>query len=346
MAPQEFKVLTPEMREFFMDNGYLIIPQALLPEYADEFTKDVWTRLGYNPDDKTTWAKDRIHMAWHHAEEARKMAPKAWAAICELLGGEDRVTETSAKWRDNIILNLGAAEWKEKFLQPKELDNWHIDGDFFRHYLDSPEQGMLVIPLFSDVLHNGGATYISPDGMELAARWLAEHPEGTMPASSGGFKFADLIPECKQFVEVTGKKGDVVLLHPLMLHSATKNHIQQPRFITNPPVAVKEPFNFNRENPEDYSLVELKTLRALGKDRFPFKITGTRDHVTAPRVPFQQAILEEELERLVAYAKEHDTKPNTVHLGPEGEYERTHLVPCGNQFLSTPSNLARLVSAQ
>ncbi|KZO95192.1 hypothetical protein CALVIDRAFT_564973 [Calocera viscosa TUFC12733] len=345
MAPQEFKVLTKDMRDFFMENGYVVVPQALLPEYAEEFTKDVWTRLGYDPEDKSTWEKDRIHMAWHHAVEARKMAPKAWDAICDLLGGEERITETSAKWRDNIILNLGAEEWKEKYLAPRELDNWHIDGDFFRHYLDSPEQALLVIPLFSDIVHNGGATYISPDGMERAARWLAAHPEGTWPASGGGKRFADLVPECEQFVELTGKKGDVVLLHPLMLHSASKNHIQRPRLITNPPVSLRAPFQFNREDPDDFSLVELKTLKALGKERFNFKITGTREHCRAPRLPFQQALLEEELERLVQHAKQHGGKPNTVHLGPEGEYERTHLVPCGNQALETPSNLARLISA-
>lgn len=345
MALKEFKVLTPEMRDFFMQNGYVVVPQALLPEYADEFTKDVWTRLGYDPLDKSTWAKDRIHMAWHHAVEARKMAPKAWDAICDLLGGEERITDTSAKWRDNIILNLGAEEWKEKFLEPKELDNWHIDGDFFRHYLDSPEQALLVIPLFSDILHNGGATYISPDGMERVARWLAAHPEGTWPASGGGMRFADLVPECEQFVELTGKKGDVILLHPLMLHSASKNHIQAPRLITNPPVSVKEPFNFDRANSEDFSLVELKTLKALGKDKFPFTIQGTREHCKAPRLPFQQQLLEEELERLVDHAKQTGTKPNTVHLGPEGEWERSDLVPCGNQALETPSNLGKLVAA-
>jgi len=345
MAPKEFKVLTPEMRDFFLKNGYVVVPQALLPEYADEFTKDVWTRLGYDPLDKSTWEKDRIHMAWHHALPARQMAPRAWDAICDLLGGEERITDTSAKWRDNIILNLGAEGWKERFLQPKELDNWHIDGDFFRHYLDSPEQGLLVIPLFSDILPHGGGTYISPDGMERVARWLAAHPEGTWPASGGGMKFADLVPDCEQFVELTGKKGDVILLHPLMLHSASKNHIQQPRLITNPPVSMCEPFNFNRANKDDFSLVELKTLQALGKGSFAFEPKGPREQCKAPRLPFQQALLEEELERLVDYAKLHGTKPNTVHLSPEGEYEREHLVPCGNQALGTPSNLSRLVAA-
>lgn len=56
-----------------------------------------------------------------------------------------------------------------------------------------------------------------------------------------------------------------------MLHSASRNHTRAPRIITNPPVSLKEPFNFNRENPEDYSIVEKKTLKELGVDKLDFK---------------------------------------------------------------------------
>jgi len=38
------------------------------------------------------------------------------------------------------------------------------------------------------------------------------------------------------FVELTGDIGDVVLMHPLMLHSASRNNLRIPRIITNPPV--------------------------------------------------------------------------------------------------------------
>lgn len=88
-------------------------------------------------------------------------------------------------------------------------------------------------------------------------------------------EYFDNLKEIKRFnnfVELTADVGDVVLLHPLMLHSASKNYLRIPRIITNPPAALKEPFNFDRENPEDYSLVERKTLLALGVDRFQFKV--------------------------------------------------------------------------
>lgn len=63
--------------------------------------------------------------------------------------------------------------------------------------------------------------------------------------------------------EFTGNMGDVYLVHPFMLHSAGKNHLRIPRIITNPQVSLKEPFKLERKD-GDYSLVEQKTLRALG----------------------------------------------------------------------------------
>lgn len=117
------------------------------------------------------------------------------------------------------------------------------------------------------------------------------------------------IKRCSKFVEVTGEVGDVVLLHPLMLHSAAKNHLRIPRVITNPRVALKEPFNFNRENPEDLSLVEKKTLKALGVERLDYRITTERRQIVPERIRIQQQMLEEEKRRLaeLTASKQHST---------------------------------------
>jgi hypothetical protein len=62
------------------------------------------------------------------------------------------------------------------------------------------------------------------------------------------------------FHEMTGKIGDVILLHPLMLHTASKNGKRAVRIITNPPIHLNEPFIFNREDGKE-SLVERKTIQ-------------------------------------------------------------------------------------
>ncbi len=199
-------------------------------------------------------------------------------------------------------------------VEPPNLDNWHVDGDFFIHFLDSPEQALLVIPIFSDIKPRGGGTYIAPDGIDMIAQYLASHPEGVIaenlslrpstttaanPREAPGYwSHLEEVRKCQKFVEVTGEVGDVVLLHPLMLHSASKNNLREPRVITNPPVGLRKPFNLCREDPRDYSLVEKKTLKALGVEKFEFKPTTERRLVVPQRVLRERAMLEAERKRL------------------------------------------------
>jgi hypothetical protein len=83
------------------------------------------------------------------------------------------------------------------------------------------------------------------------------------------------------------------------LHSASRNSLRVPRIITNPPVLLKEPFKFDREDPEEYSLVERKTLKELGTERLHgWKITGERRVVVPARVRIQAEMRAEELKRL------------------------------------------------
>jgi hypothetical protein len=90
----------------------------------------------------------------------------------------------------------------------------------------------------------------------------------------------------ESFVEVTGQTGDVFILHPFMLHSSSRNLRRLPRIITNPPVMLKEPFNYDRVNPDEYSLVEQKTLRELGHPEGlrGWEITGPRERIVPTRV--------------------------------------------------------------
>ncbi|KAF5356025.1 hypothetical protein D9756_004201 [Leucocoprinus leucothites] len=313
---KQYEYLSTEQVDHFLEHGYIIVKKAFTREQAAEFTSEMWTRLGLDPNDKSTWTKERIHMPWLKRAKVSEFAPKAWAAIKDLLGDEERIDEKGATWGDSFIVNLGTEELarQSEALPPKKLDNWHVDGDFFIHFLDSPEQALLVIPLYSDILPRGGGTMIATDGIDLIANYLAGHPEGVRP---GGLAFVpsnsttkdakddpsywshlEAIQRCSKFVELTGEVGDVVLMHPLMLHSASKNQLRVPRIITNPPVALKRPFVFSRENEDDYSLVEKKTLKALGKARFDFKNTTERRNIVPARVALMKQMEEEQRKRL------------------------------------------------
>jgi Histidine kinase-, DNA gyrase B-, and HSP90-like ATPase len=70
------------------------------------------------------------------------------------------------------------------------------------------------------------------------------------------------------------------------------------RLITNPALALREPMNFDRPDPADFSLVEQAVLRALGVERVAFAPTAPRESVVPDRVRRQQAREVEESARL------------------------------------------------
>lgn len=307
------QVLTQADINHFLDHGWIKLPNCFTQAQADTLTANVWTRLGMDPNDKTTWHTLRTNMPAHNRFEASSFSPKAWAAIGQLVGGEHKISDQHRQWGDGLIVNLGSAEGEGKETDPRELAEWHVDGDFFVHFLDSPEQGLLVIPLFTDIRPGGGGTMICPDAIPVMARYLRDHPEGVSPRMTPraqnpkwepekGLDFFNDIARSmprEAFVEATGQVGDVYLLHPLMLHSASSNSLRNVRIITNPPVSLKEPMVFDREDEGQYSYVERKTLKALGVERLDgWAISGTRDEVVPERLRRQNEMMKEELKRL------------------------------------------------
>jgi len=288
------RVISEEQAEHFLTKGYVVVHDCFTREAADEYLQTVWTRLGYDPADRSTWAEPSVHMPFHREVDIRRFAPKAWSAVCDLLGGEERIA-LPYNWTDGFIVNLweGADEpWAPASAQ---ASGWHKDGDFFRHFLDSPEQGLLTLVLWSDVRHQGGATFVAADSVGPVARYLAQHPEGVLPSE---FPYADLVGQCTDFVEATGSFGDVFLIHPYVLHAKAQNVLRLPRIITNPPVTLAEPMRFDRPDAADFSLVERAVLRALGVDRYEFRPTMPREKVVPERIRRQELMKAAEQGRL------------------------------------------------
>jgi hypothetical protein len=123
---------------------------------------------------------------------------------------------------------------------------------------------------------------------------LADHPEGLYPNAG----FGKVVQQCSDFVELTGKAGDVVLLHPFMIHSHSHNPSGRPRFITNPPVALREPMRFDRTPFEAHSPVEMAVLKALGVEQHTFEQTTPSERLHPERERIQARMLEEQKQRL------------------------------------------------
>jgi hypothetical protein len=287
-------VLTDEQVESFVEHGHVTISECFSRQDAQPWCDEAWVRLGYDPHDPDTWVQKRVHMPSLRHVQVSDFAPKVWRAACELLGGEERI-EQPYTWGNGFIANLGLGADREWEPPSAASPGWHKDGDFFRHFLDSPEQGLLTIVLWSDIEHRGGGTFIAPDSVAAVARLLAQRTEGVLPDD---FPYDDLIAQCTSFVETTGRLGDVVLMHPYMLHAASQNHRGTARFITNPPIALREPMQFDRPDADEHSPVERAVLRALGVERLDYQPAAARENVVPERVLRQERMAEEEQARL------------------------------------------------
>lgn len=265
-------MLTPQQREQFLAEGHIVIKGAFPREASLAWVRDECARAGYDVDDPASWRKGYERMELSRHEPLADYAPAAWGASCDLMGGRDRVKNAPA-------ISLFAMNFKQgadtPYRPPSALSSgWHKDGWHFLHFLDSPEQGLLGIPLFTDVFPQGGATFLAVDSVPVVARFLADHPEGVGPDD---FDTAALLAECRDFREATGEAGDVYLLHPFMLHAVGQNVLQRPRAITNLCYELNEPMDLDRPD-GDYSPVEAAVLRGLGVERSGFRPTRPRYH--------------------------------------------------------------------
>ena len=258
--------LTPAECEEFLSNGFVVIRSAFDRRIAEEVVEQAWRSLEQDAnilrDDRESWKKMPYVRPAGSKRSIRlaEEAPRALRAQTDLLGGGERLKGGgNLAWGDGTVANL-CKDGDRPYPEPRpEMDGWHFDGWDFYHYLDSPEQALLVVPLFSEIKPHSGGTLIATDSIGVVAKFLAAHPEGVHPdgTQGGGYLIPSLIEQCTQFVEVTGDAGDLVLLHPYMLHRAAANPSGVARFIQNGRLSLAEPMDFNRPNPADYSLVEL-----------------------------------------------------------------------------------------
>lgn len=303
-----YRVLTDEQIEHFLNKGFVAVRGCFTRAAAAGRTRHLWDRLGYDEHDPSTWTEPVIHMPVRATVDVREFAPKAWDAVCDLVGGPERIsTDLPYRWTDAFIVNLSRDADRPWQPPSPTTPDWHKDGDFFRHFLDSPEQGLLTLVLWSDVRHTGGATFVATDSVRPVARFLADHPDGVYPLTpaEGGepdttlLPFDELIAGCGEFAEATGEVGDVYLLHPYILHTKSPNVLRIPRVITNPPLTLAEPMRFDRPDP---SPVELAVLRALDTPTYRFTPTHPREEIVPPRVAAQRRRLAEEDRRLTSTA--------------------------------------------
>jgi hypothetical protein len=153
-------MLTSEQIDSFIELGYCIVPGAFTRRQAEAACEQVWRNMekkaGIRKDDPSTWP-DAYDI------EQQLSSPEVLACFTDRLASSIEQIVGFGRW-------LGQRRWgfwPVNFSHGSgSLDRfpdygWHIDGNWFRHSIDCPKQGLLVIGLFTDIVPRSGGTVLA-----------------------------------------------------------------------------------------------------------------------------------------------------------------------------------------
>lgn len=264
--------------EQFLTDGFAVVRGCFDRELAARWVADAnrrirdeperWVRAydpsdpskslrDYDPNRPDTWTWDRIDLQGNQTVVIEEFAPRAWGAILDLLGGPERIKTKT--WTNYLIANFCADAHLDVPGPAPDWLSWHIDDPSPVTRLDRITNGLVGIALFSDLLPRSGNTWLAPDSVARVARELAAHPEGVDFCTNRG---SSITVHCQRFHEVTGEAGDMLLMHPLMMHSASPNRSGRIRWMGNPMIYLERPLEPLRPIAE-LSPVELAIRRAI-----------------------------------------------------------------------------------
>jgi hypothetical protein len=264
-------------RDTFLEDGLVVVEDALSPAFCEAVVTGRLIDLGVDESDRTNWPTGRQNLPPTTTYKLQDVAPVAADVLDAIVGGRERVAFCDLP--DNVILNFpdpGADWWPPDDWRAPNA-GFHKDGDWFRHFLDSPEQALLGIVFWRDVVADQGATYVVDDSITGVARLLAQHPEGIDPP----VPIRDILAASSEFRALTGRQGTIVWAHPFLLHSASVNRTNRIRVISNTTVMLREPLRLDGATPT--SALEQSVLNALGSDGVDYRPSRSRERIVSER---------------------------------------------------------------
>jgi hypothetical protein len=251
-------VLTPADLDHFHSRGYVYVHDAFSKDDAAAMRDVVWEALepsGFRRDDPTTWREEApSHLQHLKRAPAFKAVGSArtLGAIDELLG--DGSWKHPSDWGAFFVLFPVARPWTVPHA------TWHCDHDYTAPL--EPLRALKVHAMFGDVEPRAGGMTIVAGSHRVAAAHFAAHPvpPGAPAAkvrkalmashpylaalgTKGGepearmARFVDAEEDVNgvglRVIELTARTGDVILIHPQVLHTRPTNAGTAPRFLLN-----------------------------------------------------------------------------------------------------------------
>lgn len=252
-------MLTHEQRKTYQAKGYIRLPAAFDRAAAQSMEDFIWARLaelhGIRRDDPDTWSAAAPWIGLNRFKEDAVFqavgSPAVCAAIDDLLGRG--CWKKPRTWGGFLV----------KFPDPSHGDwtpsdtFWHVDF----HFTHQPGTafGVRLFSLLTEVVPCGGATLVVSGSHRLVERFVSamtpaerserfavlrdrfngSHPWLAALTETGAdqaqriqtaMKTAEIVDSVPVRVEeLCGEAGDVVILHPWLLHSPSPNSSDRPR---------------------------------------------------------------------------------------------------------------------
>jgi hypothetical protein len=259
----------------FNNYGYIYLNNVFTKEIAKECRDIIWDHLGKTGimmDDPQTWPRRQS------IGEIFSAAEGPW---CQVINGQlvnviDEVLGVG-RWE-----SFGCGWWTISFPGTHtgwdddcwgRDGSWHIDGSGYTRYLCSKEVGAVPLMLFSDIKQNQGGTLLACGSHKLIIDAL--HSADAYGLSNHEIK-AIIEENINQFEiqEITGDAGDIVLMHPFLVHARSKNmglygDLAAIRVLCHPVIPLKETMNLNSDELTylENSIVENLKLNATAAPR-------------------------------------------------------------------------------
>lgn len=175
-----YRVLTEPQVEQFIERGYVKVEEAFSRQDALAAQDFLWERLaerGPRKEDPSTWTAPMVHIKEAYSE------PVFQACATTRLADAVEDLLTPGRWRGRDEVGHWGW-WPVNFAvgadRPWDVPTggWHWDGQHFRHFIDSPDQGLLLLCMFSEIGPHGGGTLVAEGSHQIVARLLVQRPEG------------------------------------------------------------------------------------------------------------------------------------------------------------------------
>ena len=251
-------MLTAAQQSAFDEHGWIRVP-GMLPEsdvrsVLDRIWDDLEQRCGIPRDDPETWP-DAIPKGFNRLMRSGAFEPTCSSAVRDAIDEflEPGHWEKPSPWGALLLTFPSPGPW---FL-PNQ--SWHMDLQNAVNAVAGKNPGVQVFAILEPLAAQGGAT-VALAGSHRLVRHLARQPEligegrskditraikravpilrGLWSRDSGGdreYRYllnpVDVSGVPVQAVEFTGEPGDVIFMHPWVLHTASSNCGKRPRIV-------------------------------------------------------------------------------------------------------------------